>query len=120
VLRWVAAAGVLSMLTLAGAGVLQWPAACALVLVIASTISVADNGLAFTSVAEASGPVWAGRALGIQNTSQFLVASAVGPGVGALITAAGYPTAFALIALTPALALPLVPRRDRHWDSDSA
>lgn len=120
VLRWVAAAGVLSMLALAGAGVLGWPAACALLLVIASTISVADNGLAFTSVAEASGPVWAGRALGIQNTGQFLAASAVGPGIGALIAAAGYPAAFAVVALMPALALPLVPRRDGHWDPESA
>jgi MFS family permease len=118
VLRWIAAAGVLSMLSLAGAGVLKWPALCALLLVIASTISVADNGLAFTSVTEASGPAWAGRALGIQNTGQFLAASGVGPVIGTLITAAGYPATFAMVALMPALALPLVPPRDRQWDSD--
>jgi len=65
-------------------------------------------------VAEASGHAWAGKALGIQNTGQFLAAAAVGPVVGALIAAAGYPVAFALVALTPLLALGLIPGRDQH------
>ncbi len=113
VLRWVALAGVVAMLALAGCGALHW-AASAVILVIASTVSVADNGLSFTSVAEAAGPSWSGKALGIQNTGQFLAASAVGPCVGALITAVGYPVAFALVALTPLAAVPLVPARDEH------
>jgi hypothetical protein len=81
------------------------------VLVLASVITVADNGLAFTSIAEVSGPFWSGRALGTQNTAQFLTASCVPPVVGGLITAFGYPAAFALTALCPVLAIPLVPVR---------
>jgi MFS family permease len=115
VLRWVAVSGVVVMAGLAATGSVKWSAAAAVVLVIATTVSVADNGLAFTSVAEAAGPVWSGRALGLQNTGQFLAASAVGPGVGALITVVGYPLAFALVAVAPLLSIPLVPRGDRHW-----
>jgi MFS family permease len=114
VLRWVAVSGVVVMLALAGCGGLHWAAASAVVLIVASTVSVADNGLSFTSVAEAAGPSWSGKALGIQNTGQFLAASAVGPGIGALITVVGYPVAFALVALTPLAAIPLVPARDKH------
>ncbi len=114
VLHWVCVSGVAVMLVLAACGALEWPVASAVMLVVASTVSVADNGLAFTSVAEAAGPGWAGRALGIQNTGQFLAASAVGPGVGALITAVGYPLAFALVAFAPLLSIPLVPAHDRH------
>ncbi len=113
-LRWVAISGVTVMLTLAGCGALHWPAASAIMLILASTVSVADNGLSYTSVAEAAGPSWSGKALGIQNTGQFIAASAVGPGIGALITAVGFPAAFALVALTPLAAIPLVPRRDKH------
>lgn len=115
VLRWVAVSGVVVMTAMGAAGVVRWSAAAAIVLVLATTVSVADNGLAFTSVAEVAGPHWSGRALGLQNTGQFLAASAVGPGVGALITAVGYPLAFALVALAPLLSIPLVPARDRHW-----
>jgi MFS family permease len=114
VLRWVAVSGVVVMLALAGCGGLHWAAASAVVLIVASTVSVADNGLSFTSVAEAAGPSWSGKALGIQNTGQFIAAAAVGPGIGALITVVGYPVAFALVALTPLAAIPLVPPRDEH------
>ncbi|MFD0481745.1 MFS transporter [Kineococcus sp. GCM10028916] len=114
VLRWVAVSGVLVLALLAAVGYAHWPVAIAAVLVVASTVSVADNGLAFTSVAEAAGPRWSGKALGLQNTGQFLAASAVGPGVGALVTAVGYPSTMALVALAPLAALPLVPRRDEH------
>ncbi|MBT0772518.1 MFS transporter [Kineosporia sp. J2-2] len=118
VLRLVAVSGVVVMLALAAgaglAGGLVSGLVSGLVLVVATAVSVADNGLAFTSVAEAAGPAWSGRALGIQNTGQFVAASAVGPGVGGLIAVAGYPLAFALVALTPLLAVPLVPRHDRH------
>jgi MFS family permease len=96
------------MLLLAAAGAPGWGAA-AIVLVIAMTVTVADNGLAFTSVAEMAGPRWAGRALGAQNTGQFLAASIVGPAVGALITLVGYPLAFAAVAVLPAVAVPIIP-----------
>lgn len=116
-LRWVAVSGVAAMLLLAVAGALHWSAAAAVMIIVASTISVADNGLAFTSVAEAAGPFWSGRALGAQNTGQFLAASTVGPAVGALITAIGYPLAFAVVAAAPLASLGLIPRKDRHWSA---
>ncbi|MFN8198086.1 MAG: MFS transporter [Nakamurella multipartita] len=115
-LRWISLAAAASMLALAAAAATQWSLA-PLVLVVATTISVADNGLAFTSVAEVAGPVWAGRALGVQNTGQFVAAAAVGPVVGVLITVLGYPLAFAASAVAAVLATPLIPdaraERDR-------
>jgi MFS family permease len=115
VLRWVAVSGVAVMLLVAATGALHWTVAAAVMLIVATTVSVADNGLAFASVAEAAGPAWSGKALGIQNTGQFLAASAVGPAVGALITAVGYPVAFAIVALTPLASIGLIPGRDQHW-----
>jgi MFS family permease len=116
VLRWVAISGVLAMTALAIAGDLRWTVPAAITLIVSSTVSVADNGLSFTSVAEAAGPAWAGKALGVQNTGQFIAASAVGPGIGALIALVGYPGAFALVALAPLGAYPLVPSEDAQHD----
>ncbi|MGG7507180.1 MFS transporter [Plantibacter sp. YIM 135249] len=111
-LRWVALSGTAVMLLLALAGFLDRDAFVAVMIVVATTVAVADNGLAFTSVAEASGPRWSGRALGVQNTGQYIAASIVGPAVGALIGLVGYPLAFAVIALCPIIAVPIVPRAD--------
>ncbi len=107
-LRWVAVAAVAVMLALSFT---DWLGSSVSVffLVTATVVSVADNGLAFTSVAEIGGPFWGGRAMGAQNTAQYLAAAAVPPVIGALIGAVGYPLAFALTALTPAFAIPLVP-----------
>ena len=80
------------------------------VLVVASVVTVSDNGLAFTAIAEIAGPFWSGRALGAQNTSQLLATGLTPPVFGALITAAGYPVTYAVCALFAALAMPLVPR----------
>ncbi|HEU0205276.1 MAG TPA: MFS transporter [Pseudolysinimonas sp.] len=113
-LRWVAIAGILLLLLTAAAGALEWDAAAAVCYVLASCISVADNGLSFTAVAEFAGPHWSGRALGAQNTGQFLGAAIVAPAVGALIGLVGYPAAFALVAIAPALAVPLVPSATRE------
>jgi MFS family permease len=112
-LRWVGVAGTGAMGLLALLSTTPWGAAAAVAFVVATTISVADNGLAFTSVAEAAGHRWSGKALGVQNTGQFVAASAVGPGVGALIAAVGFPLAFALVAIAPLLSIPVVPRRDQ-------
>jgi MFS family permease len=109
-LRWVALAGIPLLLLTAGAGALHSVPLVAVSYVLASCISVADNGLAFTAVAEIAGAHWSGRALGAQNTGQFITAAAVAPLVGALIGVVGYSAAFALIALAPAIAVPLVPR----------
>lgn len=91
-------------------------AGAAVFLVLATSVTVADNGLAYTSVAEAAGPFWSGRALGAQNTGQFISASAVGPGIGALVGALGFAASFGIVAVLPLLAVPLVPRRDRSHD----
>jgi len=78
-------------------------------VVIASVITVSDNGLAFTAIAELAGPFWSGRALGAHNTSQLLTSGVTPPVIGALIGAAGYSAAFAVCAVFPLIAMPLVP-----------
>jgi MFS family permease len=115
-LRWISLAAIAVMLLLAAFDALHWGAAAAITLVIATTVTVADNGLAYTSVAEVAGPRWAGRALGAQNTGQYLAGSAVGPVLGALITAVGYPLAFLTVAVAPLIATPLIPRRREERD----
>ncbi len=117
-LRWVALVGILFLLLTAASGALQWGVAAALCYVLASCISVADNGLAFTAVAEFAGPHWSGRALGGQNTGQYLGSAIVAPAVGALIGLVGFPAAFALIAIAPALATPLIPSPQREVDRE--
>jgi MFS family permease len=80
-----------------------------IVMVIATVVTVADNGLAFTAVAEIGGHAWSGRAMGIQNTGQYVTGSLVPPLMGAVIAAQGYAIAFALAAAFPLLAIPIVP-----------
>lgn len=114
-LRWVALSAIVVMLALAVSGAAQWQVG-AVVLLIAMTVTVADNGLAFTSVAEMAGPHWAGRALGTQNTGQFIAAAATGPLIGGLIGLVGYPLAFVIVAAFPAVAYPIVPPRSAEVD----
>lgn len=113
-LRLVAIAGIATMLLTAAFGLLDWSFAAAGAFVLASCVSVADNGLAFTAVAEYSGPRWSGRALGVQNTGQFLAAAIGPPAIGALIGLVGYPITWAIVALTPLAAVPIVPREPRQ------
>lgn len=82
-----------------------------LLLVVASAVTVADNGLAFTAVAERAGPFWSGRALGLQNTAQHVAAVAVPPLAGLAITAWTYGATFALAAAFPLVAVTVVPVR---------
>ena len=112
-LRWVsvAAAVTMALLGLAAAADL---AVAVLLVVVATLVTVADNGLAFTAVAERAGPFWSGRALGVQNTAQFLAASAVPPVAGLAVAHAGYAATFALAALFPLVAVPLVPVREER------
>jgi len=115
-LRWVAFSAVAVMGGLAATGVLGgWSVAP--LLILASVVTVADNGLAYTAVAEIAGARWSGRALGAQNTGQFLAASAVGPLVGGLIGFVGYPIAFAIVALSPLAAIPIVPADRSHVEA---
>lgn len=107
-LRWVTLAAAGTMLILGATAGLDTPVAVPLV-VVATVVTVADNGLAFTAVAERAGPFWSGRALGVQNTVQFLTAAAVPPLAGLTVAALGYPATFALAAAFPLAALALVP-----------
>ena len=108
-LRWVAAGAGVTMALLA----LTEPLGVAVVLlVVASTVTVADNGLAFTGVAERAGSYWSGRALGVQNTAQYLAAAAAAPIAGLAITRWGYAATFAVAAVFPLVAMPMVPRED--------
>jgi sugar phosphate permease len=110
-LRLIAACASAAMVTLALVDRAHWSEAAA-VFVIATTISVADNGLAFSTVADVAGPTWAGRALGAQNTGQFIAASAVGPSMGALIASVGFPWTFVVAGAVALVAVPIVPRHD--------
>lgn len=116
-LRWIAWAAAGTMLLLGLTVSLGGPVAVAVavvLLVVASAITVADNGLAYAAVAERAGASWSGRALGVQNTTQYLVAAVVPPLSGALISATDYGVGFAVAGLLPLLAVALVPVRDER------
>lgn len=107
--RVIAAAAAVATLVLAASD--YWHSSVAVVvMVIASVITVADNGLAFTAIAEFAGPSWSGRGLAIQNTAQYLTGAAAVPVLALVVDHAGYPAAFAVMAIAPLLAVPLVPR----------
>ncbi|MFW0792677.1 MFS transporter [Gordonia sp. CPCC 205515] len=108
-IRVIAVAAAVAMGVLALTDWLHSPVA-PVVMGVAVVASVADNGLAFTAIAEYAGPSWSGRGLAIQNTAQYLTTAATTPVLGALIGAAGFPAAFALTALSPLVAVGLVPR----------
>ncbi|GGN71539.1 MFS transporter [Nocardia rhizosphaerihabitans] len=110
-LRQVAVAAVVAMAALTITAWTDWWWLAVPLMVAASVISVSDNGLAFTAVAEIAGPFWSGRGLGIQNTGQNLAIAAVPPVFGLLITATGFPASFAVAAIAAAAAVPLVPRK---------
>ncbi|NYJ03498.1 MFS family permease [Nocardioides thalensis] len=111
-MRVVAVLAALTLLLLGSAASLSggwWTAVAVALLVVASAVTVADNGLAYTAIAEKAGPFWSGRALGAQNTAQHAVAALVPPLFGLLITHWGYGAAYALAAVLPLLAIGVVP-----------
>ena len=107
-IRTIALAAAAAMALMALTDWLDSPLSIGLMMV-ASVVTVSDNGLAFTAIAEIAGPFWSGRALGTQNTSQLFTAGVVPPLFGALIGVAGYPITFAVCALFPLMAIPAVP-----------
>src|SRR3984957_598306 len=107
---FIAALAAMTLFMLAYADHRGWRAEVALMIVV-SVVAVLDNGLEATAITEFAGPFWSGRALGIQNTSQRLMAAAGPPLFGALISAARYPPAWVLCGLFPLVAIPLVPIR---------
>jgi MFS family permease len=78
---------------------------------LAAVITVADNGLAYTAVAELAGSEWSGRALGVQNTVQNVASVLTAPLLAAVIGDARYALGFALVAVFPILAVAVVPLR---------
>jgi sugar phosphate permease len=87
-------------------------------LLVATVITVSPNGLAYTAVAERAGPSWTGRSLGIQNTTQNMVAT-ITPALMALVIAdAGYVIAFGVAALFPLLAALVVPVDTGRFPTD--
>ena len=113
-IRGVAIAVTAGLAALAAAEAFGAPGAVAVTLgVVATVLSVSDNGLAFTAVAEYAGPRWSGRALGVQNTTQFVAISLSTPLIAAAIERFGYWPAFAGAAVIAAVAIPLVPRADQ-------
>jgi sugar phosphate permease len=100
---------VLAMLTMVswGLGGSSWLSVAG--LVAALVVTVTDNGLGFTATAELAGPFWAGRAMGVQNTAQNVVAMAAPPVFGALITTLGYPAALLIAAAFPLAGAALTP-----------
>ncbi|MCW0211751.1 MAG: MFS transporter [Pseudonocardia sp.] len=110
-MRQLAVGATLVLLTFAlGDLVAPWLAITS--LAVGAVVSVADNGLAFTAVAEIAGSAWAGKALGIQNTGQNIVSSVAPVALGALIGGYGYAVGFAVAAIAPALAIGITPVRD--------
>lgn len=106
----IAAAAAVTLFLLAWADFLNSSYQAPLMVAI-SVIAVLDNGLEATAITEFAGPFWSGRALGIQNTAQRVMAAAGPPLFGVLITAAKYPPAWILCGLFPLAAVPLVPTR---------
>jgi sugar phosphate permease len=112
-MRLVAVATLVTMLAL---GLLEETPLAVTIMIVATAVTVASNGLAFTAVAELGGPFWSGRAMGVHNTGQYFVAALVPPLVGALVTGQGYAVAFAAMALFGLLAVPVVPVRGERAD----
>lgn len=108
--RIMAVVGVLVLAGLAFADHLRSSIAVPL-MVAASVVAVLDNGLESTAITEYAGPFWSGRALGLQNTYQRLMAAGTPPVFGELIADHGYPPAFMLCGLFPLLAVPIVPAK---------
>ena len=107
-MRQLAAGSAFLMLSLAiGAWTNSWWIVA--VFGVAAVVTVADNGLAFIAVAEIAGVSWSGRALGIHNTGQNAASIATAPLLALAIDHAGYGLAFALVAVTAVLAIPLTP-----------
>lgn len=119
VMRQIAIFTVIVLLLLGLAAYMNWVIFATVLFVLATCASVADNGPAFTSVAEFAGPFWSGRALGIQNTAQHLAGFAVGPTVGAIAGTVGFPVVLTILATAPAASLLFIPQKDEHYEDET-
>jgi sugar phosphate permease len=107
-MRIVAAAAAATMIA-AGVGAAHGWLLAVVALGVGVVVTVADNGLGFTATAELAGSEWAGRAMGVQNTGQNLVAALTPPLLGALISVHGFGWGFAVVALFPTVAVFVTP-----------
>jgi sugar phosphate permease len=103
------ASAVLMALLALGAGLHQWWIVAGFAL--GAVVTVADNGLAYTSVAELAGTEWSGRALGVQNTVQNFTAVITAPVLAAIIGDNRYALGFAVVAIAPLVATVTTPVR---------
>jgi MFS family permease len=88
---------------------------------LAAVVTVADNGLGYTSVAELAGVEWSGRALGVQNTAQNLTAVITAPVLAAIIGDSRYALAFAVVTALPVVAIATTPvRAEQRHDAAGA
>ena len=87
---------------------------------LGAVVTVADNGLAYTSVAELAGQEWSGRVLGVQNTVQNVAAVLTAPVLAAVIGESRYALGFAVVTAFPLLAVALTPVRAESRPSTSA
>jgi MFS family permease len=76
---------------------------------LGAILTVADNGLGYTATAELAGPAWTGRALGVQNTGQNVMAVLTPPVLAAIVGESRYALGFGLVALTALAAAPVTP-----------
>src|SRR5262245_41864197 len=81
-----------------------------LLLIAALVIAMTGNGLAFTAVAELAGSAWAGRALGVHNMVQNMVAAVTPAVFGAVISGSGYAVGVAAAGLFAFVAIAVTPR----------
>jgi sugar phosphate permease len=109
-MRQLAAMSAALMLVLAAGA---WAAAWWVIVgfALGAIVTVADNGLGYTAVAELAGLAWAGRALGVQNTGQNMAAALTAPLLAAIIGDSRYALGFGIVVLFPLLAVPLTPLR---------
>lgn len=109
-LRDIAVVTSVVMIVLALTDQLGWGISVAVMVVAAAMAG--DNGLPFTTIPEIAGPFWSGWALAKQNTFERFVVAVAPPAFAELIVTAGYPSAWALCAVFPMAALPLIPLKD--------
>ncbi|HTR70879.1 MAG TPA: MFS transporter [Mycobacteriales bacterium] len=115
-MRTIAVAAALAMLAV-GLGAAAGSVLAVAAIGVATVVTVADNGLGFTAVAELAGSEWAGRALGAQNTAQNITAVLTPPLLAALIAGSGFGVGFAVVSAFPVLAIVTIPvgAEARHW-----
>jgi MFS family permease len=106
-----AALALLALWTESTGGATMLLADIALVLLVAGGVAAsAWHGVAFTEVAVQAGAARAGTALGLANTSVFLMASATPMAIPLLLAHGAWPTVWATAALFALLALPVLPQ----------